>query len=116
MLRPERVFELVGKNSLRVSDIDESVRVRGILEQISVESSLFHSLGVQSIGLLPVFLSREVLADQVGDGRILTLLGDELVKQDTSEEDSNGGDGSFLFATHNSLLARLNAPQWTGCG
>lgn len=87
-----------GWYELGVGDIDVSVLVGAVLEQVSVEGSLLRSLGVQGVDLLPVLGPRGVLVDEAKDGGLLALLGDELKEDDATQEDSDGDDGSGLQA------------------
>lgn len=94
--RRKKKRQLIQEDLLGIRDVDESVLVRGVLEEIPVVTSLLHGFGVQSVRFLPVLLPRQILVDEVRDGRVLALLGDELVEQYSAEEDGNCGDGSFL--------------------
>lgn len=49
------------------------------------------------VDLLPVLVSGGVFVDEVVDGRVLTLAGGKRKDQSSSEEDSDGSDGSGLL-------------------
>jgi hypothetical protein len=83
-------------DELGESNIDESVFVTGVLEKISVVSSLLHGLGVKSIDFLPVLAARSVLVDEVEDRRLLALLGNELVDENSAEETADSDERSGL--------------------
>jgi hypothetical protein len=72
------------------------VFVTGVLEKISVVSSLLHSLGVKSIDFLPVPAARSVLVDEVEDRGFLALLGNELVNENSAEETADSDERSGL--------------------
>lgn len=86
-----------GAGILRKRDIDVSVFVGSVFEQVSVEASLFHGLCVQSVGFFPIFPSREIFANQVTEHRLLSLLRRELIEKNPSKEYDNGSNRSLLY-------------------
>lgn len=85
-----------GCGILRVGNVDVSMLVGGVLEEIAVESGLLGGLCVKSVDLSPVVGARAVLVDHVADARLLAFGGFDGEDGNGGEETSDGGNRSFL--------------------
>ena len=70
--------------------------VGSAFEQVSVEACLLSGLGVQGIELLPILLLGRQSIDEVHERRVVTVLGEELVGENTTKEGSDGDDRTCL--------------------
>lgn len=85
-----------GNHVLGVGNVDESVLVGTVLEEIAVIRGLLGSLCVKSIDLGPVLGARAVLVDHAADGGLLALGGLHREHGNASEERRDGDNRSLL--------------------